>query len=224
MHFIVSFGWLIDWLIGSIALQAPHTTVSSASTPENAMQVDEVTVDAGTGGDAVVEEGENSDFGLFDDHPPVAPRVPTSWATTYDTVCQMFARSRFAVPKIIFWNLRATHKSFPVKKDKVGTALLSGFSAQMLKAFLDGDMSEFNPTAIMNEVLEKYEISAIPVVERVPIGLETTGSASFEAVEQTVEKYQVPVKVSRKRSRQQAKPAAAPGPDGDHAEEDDSDN
>lgn len=172
------------------------------------------------------DDGEGSEdrgFGLFDDYNEInrAERIETTWATTYESICRMFASTRFAVPKIIFWNLRATHKSFPVQKDEVGTALISGFSAQMMKAFLAGDMVEFSPVSIMNEVLDKYEITPVPQQERVPIHAAQAGSECFATVDERVEEFLVPKKVSRKTRRQTPKDAAPEGGDGDHGSDDD---
>jgi Domain of unknown function (DUF2828) len=120
------------------------------------------------------------------------------WETTYSSICKMFAKENLTVPKIVFWNLRATHKSAPVTKDQVGTALISGFSSQMMKAFLDNDTVHFNPLSIMNEVLQKYEIDKVPAQERLPIDAKICPE-SLEEVEKIVAEFLVPKKIPRKK-------------------------
>jgi hypothetical protein len=63
----------------------------------------------------------------------------------------------YEVPKIVFWNLNSKDNA-PVKFDKSGTALVSGFSPSIVKAVLAGDMEDFTPEAIMNKTImnERY--------------------------------------------------------------------
>ena len=69
-----------------------------------------------------------------------------------DTAMQMierkFADAGYAVPQVVFWNLNASD-NVPVKADKSGAALVSGFSPAITKALLAADMNEFTPEGIM---------------------------------------------------------------------------
>jgi len=84
-----------------------------------------------------------------------------SCATYDDSAMQMierkYAESGYDVPKIVFWNLNSKDNA-PVKFDKSGTALVSGFSPSIVKAVLAGDMEDFTPEAIMNKTImnERY--------------------------------------------------------------------
>lgn len=76
---------------------------------------------------------------------------PYSRVGTFDRTTQEFIRSQFKeagyeTPEIVWWNLCAdgTYASYsemnaPVTKDDVDVTLLSGFSAAMIKTFLDGE-------------------------------------------------------------------------------------
>ena len=82
--------------------------------------------------------------------------------TSYDdSVMEMIERryseAGYEVPKIVFWNLNSKDNA-PVKFDKSGTALVSGFSPSIVKAVLAGDMEDFTPEAIMNKTImnERY--------------------------------------------------------------------
>jgi hypothetical protein len=68
-----------------------------------------------------------------------------------------YAEFGYEVPKIVFWNLNSKDNA-PVKFDKSGTALVSGFSPSIVKAVLAGDMEDFTPEAIMNKTImnERY--------------------------------------------------------------------
>lgn len=73
-----------------------------------------------------------------------------------DSAMQMIERkyeaAGYDVPKIVFWNLNA-RDNVPVKFDKTGVALVSGFSPSVLKAVLNADMEEFTPEAIVRKAV-----------------------------------------------------------------------
>jgi hypothetical protein len=75
--------------------------------------------------------------------------------TLYKTIAKKFKTSGYTPPKFIFWNLDSSHKeSFPVNCKTEGTAMISGFSEQLLKIFMTYD--EFKPELIVNEILAPY--------------------------------------------------------------------
>jgi hypothetical protein len=83
--------------------------------------------------------------------------------TLYKTIVKMFKEAGYTAPKFIFWNLNSSHKqSFPVNCKTEGTAMISGFSEQLLKIFMTYD--EFKPDLIVDEILAQYlpEISIYP--------------------------------------------------------------
>jgi hypothetical protein len=59
-----------------------------------------------------------------------------------------YASAGYSVPKVVFWNLNAG-SNVPVKFDKSGAALVSGFSPAVASVILSGNMDDFTPTAIM---------------------------------------------------------------------------
>lgn len=63
-----------------------------------------------------------------------------------------YAQAGYNVPQIVFWNLNASD-NVPVKADKSGAALVSGFSPSIVKAVLGADMSEFTPYGIMMKTI-----------------------------------------------------------------------
>jgi hypothetical protein len=69
-----------------------------------------------------------------------------------DTAIQMierkFADAGYVVPQIVFWNLNASD-NVPVKADKSGAALVSGFSPSIMTSLLAADMEQFTPEGIM---------------------------------------------------------------------------
>ena len=70
-----------------------------------------------------------------------------------------FASAGYTVPQVVFWNLNSSD-NVPVKADKSGAALVSGFSPAIMKALLAADMSEFTPEGIMLKTVmsDRYSI------------------------------------------------------------------
>jgi hypothetical protein len=70
-----------------------------------------------------------------------------------------FTDAGYQVPKIVFWNLNS-HDNAPVKYDKRGVALVSGFSPSIMVSVLGGDADNFTPEAIMLKTImnKRYDI------------------------------------------------------------------
>jgi hypothetical protein len=69
-----------------------------------------------------------------------------------DSAMQMierkYAEAGYTVPKVVFWNLNAGD-NVPVKSDKSGAALVSGFSPAIMASLLGADVEQFTPEGIM---------------------------------------------------------------------------
>jgi hypothetical protein len=75
--------------------------------------------------------------------------------TVYQSIVKLYEKNNYKAPKFIFWNLNSDSDDvFPVKCDTEGTAIVSGFSEQLLKIFMNYE--EFKPEFIVNEILEPY--------------------------------------------------------------------
>ena len=79
--------------------------------------------------------------------------------TAFYVISAKYAAAGYALPQIVFWNLRETHSSFPVQKDTPGVAMMSGFSAEMLKLFLDD--VEMTPYNMMIRAVSKYRVTVM---------------------------------------------------------------
>lgn len=79
-----------------------------------------------------------------------------------DSAMQMIARkyedAGYQVPQVVFWNLNAAD-NVPVKFNKNGVALVSGFSPTIVKSVLAADLEDFTPEAIMRKTImsERYD-------------------------------------------------------------------
>ena len=81
-----------------------------------------------------------------------------------DTAIEMIARkyeaAGYTLPKVVFWNLNAAYGNAPVKFDKSGTALVSGFTPAVVKPLLAGDLENFTPEFVMLKTImdDRYKV------------------------------------------------------------------
>ena len=81
-----------------------------------------------------------------------------------DNAIEMIARkyeaAGYEMPKVVFWNLNASYGNAPVKFDKSGTALVSGFSPAIVKPLLSADLDGFSPESMMLKTImdDRYKV------------------------------------------------------------------
>ncbi|XP_054804528.1 uncharacterized protein LOC129307695 [Prosopis cineraria] len=87
------------------------------------------------------------------------------WETDYEAIKRKYRENGFgsAVPQIVFWNLRNS-RATPVAVNQDGVALVSGFSKNMLKLFLDND-GAINPQAVMEAAISGKEYNKLVVLD-----------------------------------------------------------
>jgi hypothetical protein len=64
-----------------------------------------------------------------------------------DMIEEEFAAAGYKLPQIVFWNLNGRSGNSPVTYNKVGAALVSGFSPSIVKSVLGGE--EMTPLSIL---------------------------------------------------------------------------
>jgi hypothetical protein len=71
-----------------------------------------------------------------------------------------FEAAGYTVPKVVFWNLNASD-NVPVKSDKSGAALVSGFSPAIMASLLGADVEQFTPEGIMLKtvMVDRYKLA-----------------------------------------------------------------
>jgi len=87
--------------------------------------------------------------------------VPEWNPTAQQMIEKMYADAGYKAPKIVYWNIQSRYGDVPVAFDKMGTALISGFSPAIMTSVLGAD--EFTPVSIMDKTImgERYsQISA----------------------------------------------------------------
>ncbi|KAJ8749402.1 hypothetical protein K2173_018894 [Erythroxylum novogranatense] len=87
------------------------------------------------------------------------------WETDYQVIVKKFTEKGFGnvIPEIVFWNLRDS-RATPVPGSEKGVALVSGFSKNLMKLFLDGD-GVISPEAVMEAAISSEEYQKLVVID-----------------------------------------------------------
>lgn len=71
-------------------------------------------------------------------------------STNFEAIDKLFKEKGVARPRIIFWNVRANTKDFPITNSDNNVLLLSGNAPQLMKYVVDGKVN--NPMLILEEI------------------------------------------------------------------------
>jgi len=76
-------------------------------------------------------------------------------------IARKYQAAGYELPKVVFWNLNAAYGNTPVKFNKSGTALLSGFSPAVAKSVLSGSMDDLTPESAMLQavMIDRYSLA-----------------------------------------------------------------
>jgi len=81
-------------------------------------------------------------------------QIKDTFLTGYESIKNAFNEAGFKVPHVVFWNLRETNTSNN-KSCQEGTTMLSGYSANLFKAFIEGHFDISNtPWDTLKELLD----------------------------------------------------------------------
>ena len=87
----------------------------------------------------------------------------TGWDdTAQEMIEKMYTQAGYTVPKIVYWNIQSRSDSNkPVRFDKNGTCLVSGFSPSLLKNLLSG--KDITPLSMMLQVIDSERYSVVTI-------------------------------------------------------------
>ncbi|WVZ93556.1 hypothetical protein U9M48_039526 [Paspalum notatum var. saurae] len=86
------------------------------------------------------------------------------WKTEYQGICDKFAAEGFTVPQVVFWNVGTSKVPMPVVAAQEGAALVSGYSKNLVRLFLEAD-GELTPAAVMADAISGPEYDALEVFD-----------------------------------------------------------
>jgi len=78
--------------------------------------------------------------------------------TNWEYITELYRKSGYTRPQIIFWNVNGSSTDFPVTTDERGTALISGFSPAILKSLIKGD--DYTPMSVLRSTIDdpRYDL------------------------------------------------------------------
>uniref|UniRef100_N1QT11 DUF7788 domain-containing protein n=1 Tax=Aegilops tauschii TaxID=37682 RepID=N1QT11_AEGTA len=83
----------------------------------------------------------------------------------HEAIRKRFAAEGFAAPEVVFWNVGGTSKAAsPVVAAQAGVALVSGYSKNLVRLFLEAD-GVLTPSAIMADAISGPEYDALEVLD-----------------------------------------------------------
>ncbi|KAI3837523.1 hypothetical protein MKX03_032247 [Papaver bracteatum] len=101
----------------------------------------------------------------LNDDGEVLEKVNGDWETDYQEIQKKFRERGFSnVPEIVFWNLEHPVATV-VKGGYTGVTLVSGFSYELLKLFVEGDINDINPLDSMERAISGKEYDKLVVVD-----------------------------------------------------------
>jgi hypothetical protein len=76
-----------------------------------------------------------------------------------EMIGRKFEAAGYSMPQVVFWNLNSSD-NVPVKADKSGAALVSGFSPSIMTSLLAADLDQFTPEGIMLKTVmsDRYKL------------------------------------------------------------------
>ena len=73
--------------------------------------------------------------------------------TGFGNIKQMYSKYNYEMPTIVFWNLRHTN-TFNNNSNQLNTKIMSGFSPNLFKQFMNGNFIETTPWTTLKDLLE----------------------------------------------------------------------
>ncbi|KAK3123163.1 hypothetical protein QOZ80_8AG0625030 [Eleusine coracana subsp. coracana] len=86
------------------------------------------------------------------------------WEAEYQTIRTRFTEEGFPVPEVVFWNVGTSKASMPVLAVQAGAALVSGYSKNLVRLFLEAD-GELTPAALVADAISAPEYSTLKVFD-----------------------------------------------------------
>ena len=63
--------------------------------------------------------------------------------TLFENIARKYADAGYQLPRLIFWNVNSRTGTIPVKENALGVALVSGFSVNVVKMVLSGQLDPY---------------------------------------------------------------------------------
>ncbi|MBR0372283.1 MAG: DUF2828 family protein [Methanobrevibacter sp.] len=78
----------------------------------------------------------------------------------FDEIKERYAQSDYDLPRLIFWNVNSRTKTIPLRENKLGVTLVSGFSQNVLKMVMS---NKYDPYDVLIETLASERYNPIKI-------------------------------------------------------------
>ena len=63
--------------------------------------------------------------------------------TLFSTISKKFENAGYKMPRLVFWNVNSRTETIPVRENDLGVALVSGFSVNVCKMVMSGEIDPY---------------------------------------------------------------------------------
>jgi len=109
-------------------------------------------------------------------------RNPDGWETNHQKITKEFKAAGYDVPEIVYWNLAGRVAAKPVTKETPGVAMLSGFSGNLLKVFMENEEVPEEPFQEVDADGEAVEKEEKPKMTPEDVMNKALGKASYSGL------------------------------------------
>lgn len=78
--------------------------------------------------------------------------------TLFDNITREYNAAGYKMPKLVFWNVNSRTNTIPIKENKLGVILVSGFSVNIAKMVMSG---KADPWLVLKETLDSERYSLV---------------------------------------------------------------
>lgn len=151
-----NFGKVLDLILNT----AIQNKLKSSELPEVLYVFSDMQWDAAAGSSGITHNNNNNNYNYY--YQP--SKKPDMFLTGFELIEKKYNDAGYTMPHIVFWNLKGTD-NFNNKSDQKGTTMMSGFSSNMFKLFLEGVFKPENtPWDTLKDKLETDRYSYLDSV------------------------------------------------------------
>ena len=85
--------------------------------------------------------------------------------TLFSTISKKFEDAGYKMPRLIFWNVNSRTETIPVRENELGVALVSGFSVNICKMVMSGEIDPYK--CLLDAVMDKRYDAVSEAVKKV---------------------------------------------------------
>lgn len=80
-------------------------------------------------------------------------RIKTCDKTLFSTISKKFGAFGYKMPRLVFWNVNSRTETIPVRENDLGVALVSGFSVNVCKMVMSGEIDPYK--CLLDAIMDK---------------------------------------------------------------------